>query len=66
MLSKLGNVRREEIGNIIVESDMSYFELRQASVRRFTNAMGNPMYAYENAAVETSKREQWQLRVVLI
>lgn len=51
MLSKLGNVRREEIGNIIVESDMSYFELRQASVRRFTNAMGNPMYAYENAAV---------------
>ena len=51
MLSKLGYVRREEIGNIIVESDMSYFELRQASVRRFTNAMGNPMYAYENAAV---------------
>lgn len=52
MLSKLGNVRREEIGKIVVESDISYFELRQESVHKFINSMGNPMRAYENAEVK--------------
>lgn len=52
MLSKLGNVRREEIGKIIVENDISYFELRHSSLDKFINAMGHPMRTYENAEVK--------------
>ncbi len=52
MLSKLGNVRREEIGKIIVENDISYFELRHSSLDKFINAMGYPMRTYENAEVK--------------
>ena len=52
MLSKLGNVRREEIGKIIVENDISYFELRHSSLDKFINAMGPPMRTYENAEVK--------------
>ena len=52
MLSKLGNVRREEIGKIIVENDISYFELRHSSLDKFINAMGKPMRTYENAEVK--------------
>ena len=52
MLSKLGNVRREEIGKIIVENDISYFELRHSSLDKFINAIGHPMRTYENAEVK--------------
>ena len=52
MLSKLGDVRREEIGKIIVENDISYFELRHSSLDKFINAMGHPMRTYENAEVK--------------
>ena len=52
MLSKLGNVRREEIGKIIVKNDISYFELRHSSLDKFINAMGHPMRTYENAEVK--------------
>ena len=42
----------KRLEKIIVENDISYFELRHSSLDKFINAMGHPMRTYENAEVK--------------
>ena len=52
MLSKLGDLARNDVGKIIVQDNMSYVEIKKSAVLKFTNAIGKPMRAYGNAEVK--------------
>ena len=52
MLSKLGDLARNDVGKIIVQDNMSYVEIKKSAVIKFINALGKPMRAYGNAEVK--------------
>jgi len=49
MLCKMGDISREDLGAIRIQEDASLFEIRQASVQKFLNAVGPAMRLEDNA-----------------
>ena len=52
MLSKLGDLAKNDVGKIIVQDNISYVEIKKSAVLKFTNSIGKPMRAYGNAELK--------------
>jgi hypothetical protein len=52
MLSKLGDLAKNDVGKIIVQDHVSYVEIKKSAVSKFTISIGKPMRAYGNAEVK--------------